>query len=240
MPVWFAGHDFCELTGEMGIRSDSSGSLPVRGEVEVTLDGLLVELPPERHSLTAVCSFLEALALQRQRILYSLTVDGEFVNPAQPPTTLKSFVCVEGKTLGLEDVPAQLLEAALLQTANARARVESAVALVLINDDQHARELWWSLAKDLKEPLVTVSLLPETICGPANGRASLMQLRKWQLQQLGCVIGDVDKVCRAGSSVALSDALEKRALPWLQKLNELLRLWHQTVLAGSRAACHKA
>ena len=67
----------------MSKRSDSYGSLPVRGDVEVTLDGLLLELPPERHSLTAICSYLEARALQRQRILFALIVDGEFLNLAQ-------------------------------------------------------------------------------------------------------------------------------------------------------------
>ena len=218
---------------------DSSDSLSASREIEVVLDGLLVELPSERRSLIAIRSYLESLALHRQRILYLFSVDGQPVNLAQPLGTLKPFARVEAETIGLDEVPVQLIKAALQQTANACAQVRSAVALVLINDGPKARELWWSLARELKEPLVTLSLLPESICGPANGCTSLMQLRKWQLEQLGCVIGDVDKVCELADSIALSDALEKRVLPWLEKLHELLRLWHQTISSGSPAPCRQ-
>ena len=57
-----------------------------------------------------------------------------------------------------------------------------------------ARELWWNLARQLKEPVLTLSLLPDNACGPANGRASLTQLRKWQLEQIAAIIKDVDAV----------------------------------------------
>jgi len=209
-------------------------------QLEVKLDGSLVEIPSERRSFAAICSYLESLALQQQRILCSLNVDGQPVNLAQPRSRSKRFARIEGETMGLNDVPAQLIKAALQQTANVRTRVQSAVELVLINGGQHARELWWNLSSGLKEPLLTLSLLPENICGPANGRASLMQLRKWQLQQLGCVIKDVDEACRSEDPTALSDALEKRALPWLDMLHESLSLWHESLAPRSRPAYQKA
>ena len=209
-------------------------------DLEVKLDGSLVEIPSERRSFAAICSYLESLALQQQRILCSLNVDGHPVNLGQPRNTSRKFARIEGETMSLNEVPAQLIKAALQQTANVRLRVLSAVELVLINEGQRARELWWNLSSGLKEPLLTLSLLPENICGPAHGGASLMQLRKWQLQQLGCVIKDVDHACRSEDPTVLSDALEKRALPWLDSLHESLTMWHDTVCADLRAACQKA
>jgi hypothetical protein len=208
-------------------------------QVEVRLDGLPVELPSERRSFGAIRSYLELLALQQQRILCLLFVDGESVNLTQPLAASKPFARVEGETMSLQEVPAQLIKAALQQAVLAREQVQSAVTTVLINDTQRGRELWWSLSSALKEPLLTLSLLPETICGPepATGCASVMQLRLWQLQQLSCVIRDVDAVCRFGDTTALSNALETRVLPWLDKLHEFLGLWHDTISSDSRPAC---
>jgi hypothetical protein len=119
--------------------------------------------------------------------------------------------------------------------------VQSAVDLILINDSVRARELWWTLSTVLKEPLLTLSLVPDTICGPENGRAPLIQLRKWQLQQLGCVIQDVDEACRWEDAAMVSDALEQRVIPWLDNLHESLQLWHETVSsAHSATARHDA
>src|ERR1051325_10764673 len=132
-------------------------------ELEVKLDGFVVEIPSERRSFAAICSYLESLALQQQRILCALNVDGHSVNLAQPRSSSRKFARIEGETMSLNEVPAQLIKAALQQTVNVRARVQSAVEIVLINDGPHARELWWNLASALKEPLLSLSLLPETM-----------------------------------------------------------------------------
>jgi hypothetical protein len=208
------------------------------GEIEVRLDGSAVEIPPERRSFSAIRSYLESLALQQQRILCSLCVDGEPVNLTQPRMTSKPFARVDGETMSLNEVPVQLIKAALQQTAAARAKVQSAVAQVLINDTGRARELWWNIATALKEPLLTLSLLPDTIGRPAEDSASVRQLRQWQLQQLGAVIQDVDDACGTDDTTLLSDALEKRALPWLNKLQDSLSLWLETILSDSSAAYH--
>jgi hypothetical protein len=209
--------------------------------LEITLDGNPIAIPSERRSFCAIRSYLESLALQQQRILCWICVDGEPVNLTQPLSPQPEFHRMEGETMSLSEVPAQLIRAALHQTDTARARLQSAVDLVLINDGRRARELWWSLSTALKEPLLTLSLLPETLCGPENGRASLLQLRRWQLQQLGCVIQEVDEACGAEDPGVLAEALETRALPWLDKLRESLELWHETVsYRPPAAACHEA
>jgi hypothetical protein len=192
-----------------------------------------VEVPSERRTLTAIRSYLESAALQQQRILCAMCVDDKPVNLSDGKLPTGDFARVEAETIGLGDVPAQLLKAALQQTAGARTQLQEAVSLVLINEIEPARELWWGLSAALKEPLLTLSLVPETSGGHANGSASHLQLRKWQLQQLGCVIRDVDEACRLGEPAALSDALEKRALPWLEALRASLELWHDAISPDS-------
>lgn len=212
-------------------------SLPHSG-IDVKLDGLTVEIPPERHSLSGICAYLESMALRRQRILCSLVVDGEPLDLTQPSNRVKTFSNIEAETMGLNDVPVQLIKAALQQTIFVREHVQAAVELVLINEGQSAKELWWELSLALKEPLLTLSLLPEGICGHSEGQASLMQLRKWQLQQLGSVIEDVNKVCECDNPLLLSDVLEIRVLPWLENLQDFLTLWQQTILSGARSPRH--
>ena len=205
-----------------------------RGKIEITLDGLPVLLSLEYRSLPAIRCHLEALALEKQRILCSLSVDDEPMNLALPLASGKEFRRVEAETIPLEERSLLLLKTALQQADQARECAETAVTLVLINEIQVARELWWNLAKQLKEPVLTLSLLPDSACGPANGRASLTQLRKWQLEQIATIIKDVNAVCHAEDTLPLSNALENRVLPWLQNLTELIILWHETAQVGSR------
>ena len=210
---------------------DDSG---VCDEVEVVLDGLPVELPSGRHSLGAIRCHLEALALERQRILYSLSLDGQPVNLALPLPGQGNFFRVEAGTVALEETSLLLLKKAFQQTDYARECVETALTLVLINGGPVAREVWWNLALILKEPVLTLSLLPDTVGGWPGGQAPPTQLRKWQLEQIAVIIRDVDEVCHSKDAIPLSDALENRVLPWLQNLSGLISLWHETVLAGSR------
>jgi hypothetical protein len=201
------------------------------GRFEVKLDGLLIEIPPERQSFTAIHSYLELLALQQQRIICMLSVDDKPVNLTQPRPVTQNFLLVEAETMGLNEVPSRLVHAALQQTVSLRSRVRATSELVLINPIQQARELWWGISITFKEPLLTLSLLPDTICGPENGRASLTQLRQWQLQQLSCIIQEVDQACYSSDPIRLSDALERKALPWLDNLMESLQLWQETMLS---------
>jgi hypothetical protein len=132
----------------------------------------------------------------------------------------------------LAHVPLQLLATARQQLLQAREQVATAVTFVLINSSRQAREHWWDLARDLKQPLVTLSLIPANFCAPAKGSASLMQLRKWQLEQLAAILKEVDQTCWSADALPLSNALEKRVLPWLDSLRATLDLWHETFSIG--------
>ena len=217
--------------------SDSaSDSIPSPATFEVILDGRTIPIPAERRSINAIRCYLEILAMAQQRILITFAVDGEPTKFASADGKKFSVHRISGETVDLKDMPAHLLETSLQQTADARAQVEQAVSLVLINDRHLARVLWWNLTRKLKEPLLTLSIVPETICRPNEaGGASPLQLRRWQLQQLAVIIKEVDAACWAADPMALSNALETRVLPWLESLEELINLWHCTVLAGVRA-----
>jgi len=195
------------------------------------LDGLLVGIPAGRRSLSSIRCYLETLAMEHERILCSFNVD---TAPANPDQLGGTFYRIEAATVDLDNMPLQVLQTALSQTVDARARIESAIAVVLINEGQTAREFWWKLAQALKLPLVTLSLLPDNICGPANSAASAKKLRKWQFQQLATIIRDVDEACWCEDVSMLSNALESRVLPWLRDLHDLIVLWHETASAGAR------
>jgi len=204
------------------------------------LDGQPVGLPPQRRSLAAIRSYLESRALEQQRILWSFSVEGDAASSAGIWSAPGQFLRVIGQTIGLHQMPSQLVELAIQQTAQAHAEVQCAVSLVLINEATRGHELWWNLSRGLKQPLLTLSLLPETVCGPANGSASPLQLRRWQLEQLAGIIQEVDQACQADDPTALSDALEQRVLRWLAGLQETLELLRDTLRSGPERPCYQA
>ena len=133
----------------------------------------------------------------------------------------------------MEELPLLLLTTARQQVDRARESVEAALTLVLINNHVTARELWWKLACQLKEPILTLSLMPENLCQLCCG-TSFQKLRRWQLEQIAVIVRKVDAACDCQDTIQLSDALEKLVLPWLEKLGEHIQLWHDTTLAGTR------
>ena len=217
-----------------------AGELSSANELAVLLDGLPVSLPAERRTLPAIRSYLDMLALGRQRILFSLCIDGrraDLMHPGQEPVTFRR---VEGETLELSELPLQLIRTAIQQTEAAQAEIRTAVVVVLINDGIMAREYWWKLAAKLKDPLLTLCLLPESMSGTVDGVASLTQVRKWHLEHLGRVLRQVDEACWMEDPQFISNALEHHALPWLNDLHAMLALWHETAVAACRDASARA
>jgi DNA-binding transcriptional MerR regulator len=205
-----------------------------REDVEILLDGSPVKLPPGRRSLNGIQSYLETLALERQRVLCHLTIDGLPTNLCRPAMSKRNFARVEARTFELDDMPLQLIRTALEQTAHAQSEVHNAISLVQIQEGRVAREFWWNLARQLKQPLLTLTLMPEKLCGYSYG-VSPTQLRKWQLQQLGMIMKDIDEACWADEPRVLANALESRVLRWLESLQTSLELWLETLLSAPRA-----
>lgn len=202
------------------------------GEIRVTLDCEMVVLPSGRKSLNSIRSYLETVALANQRVLGELLVDGCPVDLSMPLENL-AFRRVDAVTVPLSEMPLVLLTTAGHQVSRARESVEAALTLVLINNPDTARELWWKIAGQLKEPVLTLSLMPEHLCQLWCG-TTFQKLRQWQLEQISTIVRRVDEACDSQDTIQLSDALEKLVLPWLDKLGEHIRLWHNAIQAGVR------
>ena len=202
------------------------------GEVRVTLDCEKVVLPSGRRSLNSIRSYLETMALANQRMLGEFLVDGCPIDLSLPLDNL-SFRCVDAVTVPLCELPLVLLTTAGHQVSRARESVEAALTLVLINNPATARELWWKVASQLKEPVLTLSLMPENLCELRCG-TTFQKLRRWQLEQIAMIVRKVDAACDSQDNIKLSDALEKLVLPWLDQLAEHIRLWHDATQAGAR------
>ena len=114
-------------------------------EILVTLDCDAVSLPAGRNSLNAIRAYLETLALASQRVLAEFSVDGCRLDLSLP-LDRRTFSRIDAVTLPLNELPLLLLANASQQVDRARASVEAALTLVLINNPTTARELWWSLA----------------------------------------------------------------------------------------------
>jgi hypothetical protein len=207
----------------------------VRDDVQILLDGSPVKLPPGRRSLNGIQSYLETLALEQQRVLCHLSVDGSPASLSRPITNKRNFARVEARSFELDDMPMQLIRTALEQTAHARSEVHSAISVVQVEGGRVAREFWWNLTRQLKQPLLTLTLMPKSLCGYAYAGVSPTQLRKWQLQQLGMIMKDIDEACWAEDPCVLANALENRVLPWLGSLQASLDLWLETLLIAPRA-----
>lgn len=200
-------------------------------KIQVTLDGETVKLPSASGSLNSVRCLLETLALEKQRLLFTLVVDGVPASLSPPPGDQTGFLRVDAESIPLGELPLLLLTSAQQQAERIRADLEKALTLVLINDQSTAREIWWDLARQLKEPILTLSLMPESVCKLCS-TVSFARLRQWQLQQIAVIVREVNATCETGDSIGLSDALERRVLPWLQKLSDLIQLWLQAVSAS--------
>jgi len=201
------------------------------GTIEITLDGRPVKIPAGRSSLNSIRSHLDTLALARQRVLSVLLVDGQPADLALSLAGGITFHHVEAESIALDSLPLLLLATAQKQAERICQTTETALTLVLINRAAVARELWWDLARQLKEPVLTLSLMPENIC-KLCGDTDFAQLRKWQLEQIATIVREVDSVCDFEDTLKISDALEKRVLPWLQQLSEQICLWRESMLAG--------
>jgi len=207
-------------------------------KIVVTLDCETVALPAGRKSLKSIRSYLESAALANQRILGEFLVDGCAVDLSLPLAGV-AFRRVDAATVSLNELPLVLLTTAGRQAHRARAAVEAALTLVLINNAATARELWWHLASQLTEPVLTLSLMPEDLCQLRCG-TTFHQLRRWQLEQISAIVRRVDETCDLQDNIRLSDALENLVLPWLDRLAEHIQIWQAATQAGTRLALDQA
>ncbi len=214
------------------MNAPNNGIKESAGEISVSLDFEPVRLPKGRVSLTAIRSYLETLALANQRVLSEVLVDGSALDLSLPLDS-RSFRRIDAVSVPLDEMPLLLLVTAAQQADRARESVEAALTLVLINSPATAHEVWWNIAALLKEPVLTLSLMPENLCRNCCG-ITFDKLRRWQLEQIAVIVRRVDDACKSEDNIQLSDALEKLVLPWLEQLTDQIHLWREAISAGVR------
>lgn len=198
-------------------------------QVRVTLDGRPIALAPQlQASLPAIRAHLEALALTHQRILHVLVVDGVTLNLQKPAWPFENFHHVAAATISFDELAFQLLRLAREQVGQLTARAEAAVLLVLINEWPAVQRIWWNLLPDLKEPLVTLSFLPELGLPPASPFAAPTVACARQAEELGRIQQEIEAHSAHHDALAISDTLEQRLLPWLAQLGATLEHLNET------------
>jgi hypothetical protein len=174
---------------------------------------------------------LETLALEKNRLLCAIKVDGVALNLAENLLSYRRFSRVEAETIHVEQLPLQLVQTALRQCAQLKGHLRQAVARMMINDSSNARHLWWNLASELKHPLVTLGLLSNEAYELVQDGGSVSQLRNGHLQQLAVIMREIDKLPCSDDPTALSDSLEEQVFPWLARLEKSLTQALETLLA---------
>ena len=192
--------------------------------IQITLDGQSIALPQEcKRSLRDIFSYLEQLAVQQDRILASVSVDGTTVAAPCLQSPSQTFQQIEANSISLNDLGSHVLLVARDQVQQLLSRVEAIQMLVLINDWPVAQQLWCDLVPDFKTPMLELSFLQELwgerLSATKIGDKSLAQ--HWD--QIGRIQAEVELVLtRRQDILDFSDILEKRLLPWLKLLLSFL------------------
>ncbi len=91
----------------------------------------------------------------------AFTVDGTALSLHRSLEEISEYKVVAGRTAGIDFLGVELLSSARRQAHDLLERVREISLLVLINKPKAGAEMWLDLQPDLREPLLTLSFLPE-------------------------------------------------------------------------------
>lgn len=205
----------------------SANKQPAIPRVQITLDGQPLALAGKQsRSLQAIRSHLERVALKRNRVLFSLTINGTPVGVGEPLVQFKSFHKVAARTISFGQLGFQLVAVAADQVNALHERVERASLQVMINDWAKAEQLWWDLMPELKDPLLTLSFVPASVEALPHGEEIGAKALKRFTLDLVKILEEIEEILTRKELLEFSDALENRLLPWLRALGHCLYRFH--------------
>jgi hypothetical protein len=205
----------------------SANKQPAIPKVQITLDGQSVALPAKQaRSLQAIRSHLERVALKRQRVLFSLTVNGTPVSLGETMSPFKTFHKIVGRTISFSQLGFQLVAVAADQVNALHERVERLSLQIMINDWSKAEELWWDLLPELKDPLLTLSFVPAAVEMLPHGEEIGAKALKRFTNDLVQILEEIEEILTRQELLELSNALENELLPWLRSLGHCLYKFH--------------
>jgi hypothetical protein len=207
----------------------SANKQPAIPRVQITLDGHPLALSGKQgRSLNAIRAHLERVALKRNRVLFSLTVNGTPVGLGDSLLKFKSFHKITARTISFGQLGYQLVAVAADQVNVLHERVERLALQVMINDWHKAEQLWWDLMPELKDPLLTLSFVPPSVEDMPHGEdISAKALKRFSLD-LVKILEEIEEILTRKELLELSDALENQLLPWLRGLGHCLYRFHGT------------
>ncbi|HEY1171411.1 MAG TPA: hypothetical protein VGH19_08595 [Verrucomicrobiae bacterium] len=201
---------------------------------QVTLDGEVVALPvEERKSLRSIKCALEGMALQRERVLISMVVDGV---PVSLQSTLKEkidFRFVAGRTVSIDFLGLELLVAARRQVLDLIDRSRLNALQVLINPPTISRKLWQEMQPDLREPLLTLSFMPEIGLASVEGLPVMAPSLTALAEDLLALSRRMELlICEEQDVYVLSEGFEL-IVCWLENLQEAIMRARNSLYAVS-------
>jgi hypothetical protein len=205
----------------------SANKQPAIPRVQITLDGHPIALSIKQgRSLQAIRAHLETAALKRQRVLYSLTINGTPVGLAESLSPFKTFHKIAARTISFNQLGFQLVAVAADQVNTLHERVERLALQVMINDWAKAEKLWWDLMPELKDPLLTLSFVPPSVeMLPHGDGINARALKRFTLDMVK-ILDEIEEILTRKELLELSDALENQLLPWLRGLGHCLYRFH--------------
>ncbi len=193
---------------------------------KILLDGKKVEIPANAmHSLAEVRAHLELLALRQDRVLASLTVDGQPISLTQVSGVKEGFSLVQAFSIGFAELAESVASTTRLQVCELKSKVDSAVTLVLINPWGPVHQQLKQLEGELRTLLVVLHFLQELTGSPMTnilfGNRTLLE----HLSEFLAIINCLDQAETQQNVITLSDVLENKLSPWLQTLIGYLSNW---------------
>jgi hypothetical protein len=205
----------------------SANRQPAIPKLQITLDGQPVALSIKQgRSLQAIRAHLEQVALKRQRVLFSLTINGTPVSLGEPLSPFKTFHKIAARTIGFDQLGFQLVAVAADQVNTLHERAERLALQVMINEWPKAEALWWDLMPELKDPLLTLSFIPQNVEVLPNGEEISPKALMRFTSDLVKILENIEEILTRKELLELSDALENQLLPWLRGLGHCLYRFH--------------
>jgi hypothetical protein len=192
--------------------------------LRITIDDQPIELPDWlADSLTSIKTYLECWAMKKDRVLWTLQVDGSNVNLADVTVPLPSFNNIRAGTITFEELSGRLIKAGREKVTELRFAIEQAILVVLINDWEIAEGLWYEWEPQLREPVLSLRALRELQTGkredifdyePLAQCADELELICNEVQML---FGKPEAERSITDIVTFSEILEFTVVPWLTR-----------------------
>lgn len=177
-------------------------------------------------SLESIRTYIECIAMKKERVLWTLQVDEQKVDLAEPELDVRRFSQVRASTISFADLSNHLISAGRDKARELSESLEEAVLLVLINDGSVAQRLWHDWEPQLAEPLFSLRALQELKL-PRFQRLFQKRPLAEYFEQLSFIIWEVESLFRtcdddpeSANLIAFSEILDFTLVPWLRAVDD--------------------